>query len=233
MNGCKESRLETRKRPPGIAWKGVLVVAAILIVVIVASINYAFQYVRESANQRQCLANLKQLWSASMMYAQDYDGWMPVYRNSHSAQQYQDLVGFPAPEKLRSCLDKYVKDQAAWFCPSAMSISPRKDPGVPDYRYSTYIFRFCKPGILRSDGLVEANLVAVKVPWDPGKPRSDGRIKANRRWIESSGDPRKFHLIGDDPFCITLRNGKSVGPHRDGVFNNIYLDGHVESLRMP
>jgi len=182
-----------------------LVVAVIIAAVMGLAIKDAFRYARESANQRKCLSNLRVLWSASMMYAQDYDGWLPVYVNSRDRSGRGNLLkGFPSPEKLHSCLSRYVRDQSAWFCPGALS-APKREyaDSAFDPRYSNYDFHFCKPGTLRSDGL-------HAVP-----PRVTRR------------KPNLYALIMDEHHFLTRAGGKQGGPHPDGVINVVYLDGHL------
>lgn len=210
--------METKKRSSGTSWKGLLVVAVVAIAIIVSIISYAFHGLRDSANQRQCLNNLRQLWSASMMYAQDYDGWMPIYRNSTDPdQEFNVLKGSPSPARLRSSLDKYVKHESTWFCPSAISAG-RYTTATTNYQYSTYAFQFCKAGVLRSDGLDMAN---------PGLKKR--QIAAMVKLI---GEPHKYILIQDDPFSV-LWNREPGGPHRIGMTNCVYLDGHVRSYKSP
>lgn len=228
--------LETPKQVRAMSWKGLLVAAILAVVVMASTINYSHKYIRELANQRGCVKNLKDLWSASMMYAQDYDGWMPIYRNSvgdsspmKSLEPYSDLVGVSSPQDLRLSLDKYVKEDSSWFCSSHKCLQPREEAVVNDYQHSTYYFLFCKPGILRCDGLVEANLVTAKIPWAPEKSRTDGLIRSNLRVLKDRRDPSNFILIQDDPFAIKLPSGELISAHGKGKANSIYLDGHVET----
>ena len=201
--------METAKQPSrGRKWKGLLVVTVLVVVITGVTIKDALQSARESANQRQCLSNLKELWSASMMYAQDYGGWMPVYTNSNDPSGRGNVLkGFSSPEKLHSSLSKYVKNQSAWFCRSALSAG--KDTGVGfDCRYSNYDFHFCKPGVLRSDGPHNVSSMVMRL----------------------AGKPSLYALIMDQRRFLTRVGGKSGGPHPDGVMNVIYLDGHIDKI---
>ena len=205
--------METKKQSFGKAWKGLLVVAIIAAVIAVTIFKDVLHNARETVNQRQCLNNLKELWSASMMYAQDHDGWMPIYINDsypddgHSSNLR--VRGFSSPEKLRLSLDKYVRKESAWFCPSAMSASKYYE-GTCDYRYSTYSFLFRVPGVLRADRLVKA----------PQRIKDLGL-----------DHPSKVAIIGDDIEYLLPESGEYGGPHRAGSPNAIFLDGHAEILR--
>lgn len=214
--GTKDGKLKTQKKFSRIAWKGLLVVAVIAIAITAAVINEAIQNARESANQRQCLLNLKQLWSASMMYAQDYDGWMPIYVNDTNPDRYYNKTrGLPSPEKLHLSLDSYVKNKSAWFCPSDKSAGKHVTNRGCDHQFSSYKFLFLKPGMLRSDGLVKSNKL----------------IKARPAMIRAIGDPYDFVLIQDDPFSTILGEKRLYGPHL-GMRNAVYLDGHADSIMM-
>lgn len=106
----------------------------------------------ERERQRLCMSNIKQLWSASMMYAEDNGGWMPIYTNDRGEPSRQETVGFRSPEKLHASLSKYVKNTPAWFCPSDKYAGTNKVENGVCHLYSSYGFWFCKPGILRVDG---------------------------------------------------------------------------------
>jgi prepilin-type N-terminal cleavage/methylation domain-containing protein len=54
----------------------ILVVIAVVSILVALLLPVYFN-VRESARKATCIANLKQLGRAWLMYAQDYDGWTP------------------------------------------------------------------------------------------------------------------------------------------------------------
>lgn len=198
------------KKAGGVTWKGRLAVAVVVVVVLIGSVNYVVRNYRDSADQRRCMDNLRQLWSASMMYAQDHDGWMPIYTNNKRTGKIDPriMIGFPSPEKLRASMDKYVTNDAVWFCRSALSAE--RYEGYCDHQYSTYKFNFCKPGSLRADGLVQ------------------GKVKPQA--FSLHGKPEKYPLVHDDgDYHASSLVERPAGPHQGGVMNCIYLDGHIES----
>lgn len=191
---------------------------AVLIVILAAGYFISAPARRECeiARQRQCLNNLRQLWSASMMYAQDYDGWMPIYKNDNRPIQKDygsDIQAFPSPPKLRSSLGPYIKDTSIWFCPSDKDAGKHVTSGSADHQYSSYVYHFLEPGLLRSDGVV---LSHVPKRW--------------MNYMKASGSPYRYTLIqDDDPATSFLGTARMHGVHL-GRDNLIRLDGHTLSI---
>jgi prepilin-type processing-associated H-X9-DG protein len=89
----------------------------IAVIAIVAAILFpVFAQAREAARSASCQSNLKQISTAILMYAQDYDEVLPPKSN------WQDGV------------DPYVRNPAVYTCPSA--------PGLPNaYAYNSRLDR--------------------------------------------------------------------------------------------
>lgn len=174
---------------------------------------------RENGRQRQCLKNLRQLWSASMMYAQDYDGWMPIYRNDDRPVGKEgvdsDIRGFPSPQRLRASVQPYVKDDSIWFCPSDRRAGKHVTQGSVDHQYSSYYYGFLKPGLLRRDGVVLHNVPKRKVAS-----------------MQTTGTPQRLPLIMDDPSATTLLGRDRMYGIHLGMQNVIFLDGHAACIRL-
>lgn len=195
-----------------ISRKGLLLVVILMIAVIATISKDAIRSARDLANQRQCMKNLRELWVASTMYAQDYGGWMPVYTSSRVPSRKGDpLNGVSSPDKLYSSLGKYVSNQSVWFCPAGLSADKdRYADRLYDYRYTNYDFHFCKPGVVRTDGLHNISPDVM-------------RIVGN--------SPNRWALIMDQSHFVTRAGGQSGGPHPDGTKNVIYLDGHTRDIK--
>ena len=105
-------------------------------------------------------------------------------------------------------MSEYVKLTPTWFCPAdryaGKETGPQDNEGVC-HAYSSYVFRFGKTGRLRSSGLV-------------------GLASRNPRVLEL-GTPARYILIRDAR--VLARNAPPLGPHYDGIYNCIYLDGHL------
>lgn len=181
----------------------------LVLAAIVGAILLSYLRIAQRRQQVECMGHLKELWTASMMYAKDHDGWLPPYINARSRPPgATDYVGFASPEKLHSSLSKYVRTPSAWFCPSdryaGQENGPKYDLGTC-HVYSSYVFSFGKPGRIRSSGVV-------------------GLRSKNPRMLEL-GTPAHYPLIRD--FRLFKPFSPPLGPHYDGIYNTIYLDGHL------
>jgi prepilin-type N-terminal cleavage/methylation domain-containing protein/prepilin-type processing-associated H-X9-DG protein len=102
--------MEMRRRGRGFTLIELLVVIAI-IAILAAILFPVFARAREKARQTSCLSNVKQLDLAALMYAQDYDEWLPCdYYACNSSTTHARLVGQILP---------YIKNQQIMYCPSA------------------------------------------------------------------------------------------------------------------
>jgi prepilin-type N-terminal cleavage/methylation domain-containing protein/prepilin-type processing-associated H-X9-DG protein len=90
-----------------------LLVVIAIIAILAAILFPVFARAREKARQASCSSNLKQLGTAFMMYAQDYDEWLP------------DCITGRDTANLRNGWCKvimpYVKNNELFVCPSAVS----------------------------------------------------------------------------------------------------------------
>lgn len=81
-----------------------LLVVIAIIAILAAILFPVFARAREKARQSSCLSNVKQLCTAALMYAQDYDDRLPFASNYG---QYWYMV-----------LQPYVKNSQLFVCPS-------------------------------------------------------------------------------------------------------------------
>jgi prepilin-type processing-associated H-X9-DG protein len=92
----------------------------IAIIAILASILFpVFARAREKARETNCLSNLKQLGTALMMYAGDYDDYLPIaWEYTAAPSPMPDPpVTFGTPG-LRDVLEPYVKNSQVYQCRS-------------------------------------------------------------------------------------------------------------------
>src|SRR5712692_10058209 len=91
-----------------------LLVVIAIIAILAAILFPVFAQAREKARQAACLSNMKQVGTALMMYAQDYDETLPVQPNEvpkfwlDTARANWCQAVFP-----------YVKSRQVYVCPSA------------------------------------------------------------------------------------------------------------------
>jgi len=87
-----------------------LLVVIAIIAILAAILFPVFAQAREKARQTQCLNNVKQLGTATMMYVQDYDELMP-----YLAYNGGSTLGVHWYDSLTP----YIKNTGVWRCPSA------------------------------------------------------------------------------------------------------------------
>jgi prepilin-type N-terminal cleavage/methylation domain-containing protein/prepilin-type processing-associated H-X9-DG protein len=196
-----------------------LLVVISIIVIIAAILFPVFAQVREKARQISCLSNLRQLGSALVMYAQDYDETL-VLNDNWDLQAPRSFDGtLKTVSDWPDLLQPYLKNEAVLVCPSATQAT-----GL----YRTEQGRLCGYVLNNVYGLFEkldqspATLASISNPsatvfcGDGGAP---------------SGVP--FQAIGDlqvdlaaHPPRITSGQGGFYGRHSDGC-NLAFLDGHA------
>ena len=62
-----------------------LLVVVAIISILAAFLLPALQKAREKARQAVCMNNLKQVYMGLIMYTEDYDGWLPLVKDSSSS----------------------------------------------------------------------------------------------------------------------------------------------------
>lgn len=87
-----------------------LLVVIAIIAILAAILFPAFARARENARRSSCMSNMKQIGLASMMYAQDYDEWLPLGARRR--------IQWGAAATWRYFLQPYIKSPQVFSCPS-------------------------------------------------------------------------------------------------------------------
>ncbi|MCC2668768.1 MAG: prepilin-type N-terminal cleavage/methylation domain [Armatimonadetes bacterium] len=106
-------------------WVELMVTLVLLVVFLMPTINWA----RPAARKVTCLSNQKQIVSALLQYAEDYDRRLPPHAYITGTRS----VLLPA------LIAPYVKYPRIWLCPSAPASSPftgRPDDPLVNYGYN-------------------------------------------------------------------------------------------------
>ena len=92
-----------------------LLVVIAIIAILAAMLLPALSKAREKARQAVCMSNLKQLGLAFNMYADDYNGWLPPYRDKGSSGDY--WANHVSPYLGKTTSDGFGREYMR--CPSA------------------------------------------------------------------------------------------------------------------
>jgi prepilin-type N-terminal cleavage/methylation domain-containing protein len=91
-----------------------LLVVIAIIAILAAILFPVFSQAREKARQISCLSNLRQLGSATVQYAQDYDEGMPAHWFGGGASG----CGVPGFYRWTEAIQPYVRNVSLFNCPS-------------------------------------------------------------------------------------------------------------------
>ncbi len=210
-----------------------LLVVVSLIILLAALILSVFFRVREKGRQVACASNLRQLWMAFHLYAQDHDELLPPYRTvafnnvfppepwikgCAESSDGSHVGTIYAPALLVMVIKPYTKNDSIWFCPS----DPYAQMGV---------YYWCVPHKFTS------YFINIRSPMRLS-------ISGYRLGLAEFMEPSQFPLASDP----NLRNPETAAPppmnederqiwspsggHHFGGWNTLYLDGHVKWQRL-
>src|SRR5262245_25612429 len=104
-----------------------LLIVIAIIALLAAILFPAFATAREKAREAKCASNLKQIYFAYRLYAQDFDGRFPMTVNKGSSL-YRRLSD---PQSVPALMAPYIKNDQIWMCPSG-------DPSLEQYGVNYY-----------------------------------------------------------------------------------------------
>lgn len=192
----------------------------IAIIAILASILFpVFAQARETARKATCQSNLKQMGSAWMMYAQDYDERSNI--NSWNSNTFNTSppggAGFGLLQIFGQRLQPYLKNYAVLRCPSDAfpwtSTDTQERP--PVRMVGSYGFHSYGHWTMAEIAFVSEFYLI----WDTSGPPTC--TQGNNAWIgtEDIVDSYKW-----------ARNNCFAARHQDQI-NMLYADGHVKTTR--
>jgi len=187
-----------------------LLVVIAIIAILAAILFPVFARARENARKSTCQSNLKQMATAMLMYAQDYDETLCVERHERS----QSFIQIIAP---------YVKNVKVFDCPSQRATSTLNYNGERSYGYAEVFFGASLATIQRP---ADAVLLADQTPntymgaWWLFRPSRGNR--------DANGDP------SDGSKSTTWTTNTQVWlnfcARHNGVGNVAFADGHVKAM---
>jgi prepilin-type processing-associated H-X9-DG protein len=206
-----------------------------------------FAQAREKARAASCVSNLKQMGTAWMMYAQDYDERFPSSNGGSDAWDDCRIMKYKGSFGgwIGNLLMPYTKNVEIFQCPSNRNLSPVNNrsvcaaiAGAIDYQYTSYGYNY---NILWSRGLADlprpteqiAIADGISAWWDcPIAQQGSCGIWYEREipaYLAKVGKP--LHPAMLNPYAPGNWVGGVVNraaPHSNLV-NYMFADGHVKA----
>jgi prepilin-type N-terminal cleavage/methylation domain-containing protein/prepilin-type processing-associated H-X9-DG protein len=193
-----------------------LLVVIAIIAILAAILFPVFAQARESARQANCLSNMRQIGTSTLLYAQDYDETYPDQRqNGKLVDGVPPASLMPGKAPIQNFYDElnpYIKGERIWLCPSAVQNPDKKELSLLSYHYNGY---FCGTAV-----------ATVRNPANTMIFKESYRYHWARSWLrpmEGYGGSKKGDLIG--AHCYYSGN-----LHRNGSVV-LFADGHVKYFR--
>lgn len=227
---CEQRRVHPRARPRGFTLIELLVVMAI-IAILAAILFPVFARAREAARSTMCASNARQIGTAWMLYAQDYDetvspggywccpgsAWQKEWRWSGSFDNqgvYRDDEGLLYP---------YTRSGALKACPSRPPIGRPQDDTL-GYAYNEwYLARSTAVGWPPTQIITNTvSLAAIQSPSETVVFHDSARLvmKAGNWELQSTPHP-----------CPPSRGGNCFHGRHNEMGSVIWADGHVKAMR--
>jgi prepilin-type N-terminal cleavage/methylation domain-containing protein len=206
-----------------------LLVVIAIIAILAAILFPVFAQAREKARQTACMSNMKQIGTAYLMYAQDYDealvpgcNWNAGYNQQTDRRSYWDGL-----------LEPYTKNEGVWHCPSftpspyptVMAFMAGYAPGDPAL----------SPVSNNGWGNRGKNIKTIRLP-QAGRP-SESILCLENTYLEVGPANNQYKPFNawttggyTDPTTYpwaTVYPGKHMGGH-----NHVYVDGHAKWARI-
>jgi prepilin-type N-terminal cleavage/methylation domain-containing protein/prepilin-type processing-associated H-X9-DG protein len=216
--------LINRQRTRGFTLIELLVVIAI-IAILAAILFPVFAQAREKARQATCISNNKQIATAIMMYAQDYDEGLPlgsyVLPGMVTAVTWQDLtepyikVGSGAVVTPGAPASR--KEVTFWTCPSIGNTSVPKVAGDPDPGpFPPQFYSRSLSYINNSNVMPTLHRNNLARGWFPGVPSSLAMIDAPAQFVFVTEGFGSIGNTGGDDWTSNCTNREDGYPDLGG-----------------
>jgi prepilin-type N-terminal cleavage/methylation domain-containing protein/prepilin-type processing-associated H-X9-DG protein len=217
-----------------------LLVVIAIIAILAAILFPVFAQAREKARSASCQSHLKQLGTAIMMYAQDYDGhWVPAYNYPAG---YSGTSGNPAQGLYwwYDMIQPYAKSYDVWICPTWQGKFDYGRKPLPaelpkplrfSYAFNQISFNPLAPALTGK---------WVYAPKDGGhvinfdNTPSDSELE-NPSNLFAAVDGYEIEIWSltqtDMPSWTSKKPDGTTRKQHGGVMNVVFADGHVKAVR--
>jgi prepilin-type N-terminal cleavage/methylation domain-containing protein len=200
----------------------------ISIIAILASILFpTFAKAREKAEQTQCLSNVKQLGTAFIMYATDYDSRLPVIGTTQAQYGTGSWPGLPLPPAFwPATMNSYTKNDQILICPNTTidsqsynsSTNPTPTTGANGVSFGM------------NGGLDAAKITRITYPSSTVMVFdivTDGGVCWSDASATAPNAPYRFRAnhLGSDPGV------NAAAPNGDGYGTICFADSHAKVLK--
>jgi prepilin-type N-terminal cleavage/methylation domain-containing protein/prepilin-type processing-associated H-X9-DG protein len=196
-----------------------LLVVIAIIALLAAILFPVFAQAREKGRAVTCASNLRNLATAMLMYAQDYDERLPPAVIPTSTRPF-----FAAWHDL---IDPYVKNKQVWLCPSS-DIPPTDADGTPTSHFGYNAFYLANLRLDFSNVGTTAAGVHLGAVAEPAGTVLLADARASKEKNRCGPDGK--YLLPPSQAAIDCW-GWPAARHNDGC-NVAWLDGHVKWMRL-
>jgi len=240
-----------RGRPNAISQRRAFTLVEVLVVIgiialLLAMLLPALSRVREASRRTQCLANIAELGRAVLLYCHDNKDHLPDAGsgNATDALMSPRAVGLPpwtsfGPDvyvlpSIGQSLQKYLKSEALWVCPSApvgsfiyTGTDPMAGTGLNDQFKPNYVYLAAKEYIPALPGLGSS---AAKYHVPEWAVRSISGLKTTKVVSRSGNTASEIVLFYDrsPSYHQFHKTDIYAGQSGDYFASYCYLDGHAD-----
>ncbi len=184
-----------------------LLVVIAIIAILAAILFPVFARARERARQTSCLSNVRQLTTALMMYAQDYDETLPYacrWGPDDNVREWHEY------------LQPYIMNEQILVCPSQAGRSLGYG-----WNWQNFGYRTAAGGFSRNPGRTLAEIEQPSETIIIGDNPDEGQRAAGSRWIYGPDQQDPDGNWTDDPALANVARR-----HNEGG-NYGFVDGHA------
>jgi prepilin-type N-terminal cleavage/methylation domain-containing protein/prepilin-type processing-associated H-X9-DG protein len=220
-----------------------LLVVIAIIAILAAILFPVFAQAREKARSASCIANMRQMGTAAMMYAQDYDEvypgmwqWSPGSIYAHSPYLYPP--GFTPAQSLQNCQTcPYVKNNDVYGCPSRKNLYgglllsygyayPTMWGAYPPIPGSAYGFP-TGPALAEFNYPADTVMITDSGIW-PGSAACNASTLAGIYSLCGPKDGYSYPYV----YKPTSNPWSAPLPIHQGRTNVTFVDGHVKAMKI-